>query len=79
MKPSAARSFTGNSNGRLPNTTPTRSKISPVRKISEDKILSDNQRAMKHDLLMLVPPFQEQTMVKNLGSADESGFAEVNE
>jgi len=34
---------------------------------------------MKHDLLMLVPPFQEQTMVKNLGSADESGFAEVNE
>jgi len=51
----------------------------PVREISEDKILSDNQRAMKHNLLMLVPPFQEQTMVKNLGSADESGFAEVNE
>ena len=50
----------------------------PVRKISEDKISSDDGRAMNHDLLMLVPPFQGQETLKNLGIADESGYAKVN-
>ena len=50
----------------------------PVREISEDKISSDNGRAKNHDLLMFVPPFQGQEMIKNLGIADDSGFAKVN-
>ena len=50
----------------------------PVREISEDKISSDDGQAMKHDLLMLVPPFQGQTMIKHSDLADESGFAKVN-
>ena len=50
----------------------------PVREISEDKISSDDGRSINHDLLMLVPSFQGQTMVKNSGIADESGFAKVN-
>lgn len=49
-----------------------------VREISEDKISSDDGRSINHDLLMLVPSFQGQTMVKNSGVADESGFAKVN-
>lgn len=49
-----------------------------VREISEHKILDDDGRAINHDLLMLVPPFQGQAIVKNLGIADESGFAKVN-
>ncbi len=49
-----------------------------VREISEDKISSDDGRAINHDLLMLIPPFQGQAMIKNLGIADESGYAKVN-
>ena len=50
----------------------------PVREISADKILSDDGQAINQDLLMLIPPFQGQEMIKNLGIADESGFASVN-
>ena len=50
----------------------------PVREISEDKILTENGGIINHDLLMLVPPFQGQETLKNLGIADESGYAKVN-
>ena len=50
----------------------------PVREISADKISSDDGRSIDHDSLMLIPPFQGQEMIKNLGIADESGFASVN-
>lgn len=50
----------------------------PVQEISEEIISSDDERAINHDLLMLVPPFCGQTMIKNSGIADESGFAKVN-
>lgn len=50
----------------------------PVREISEHKISSDDGRSIDHDLLMLAPSFQGQTMVKNSDIADESGFAKVN-
>jgi len=49
-----------------------------VREISKDKISDDKGQAINHDLLMLIPPFQGQEMIKNLGIADESGFASVN-
>ena len=50
----------------------------PVREIYEDKISSDDGRSVNHDLLMLIPPFQGQTMIKYLDTAAESGFAKVN-
>ncbi len=50
----------------------------PVRKISEDEISGGDGRTINHDLLMLIPPFQGQEMLKNLGIADDSGFALVN-
>ena len=37
----------------------------PVREISEDKISSDDGRAINHDLLMFIPPFQGQKIIKN--------------
>ena len=51
----------------------------PVREISEDKISSDDGRAINHDLLMFIPPFQGQKIIKNSGIADDSGFAKVNQ
>lgn len=51
----------------------------PVREITEDKILNDERQAIKHDLLMLVPPFQGHGLIKHLNVEDESGFIEVNE
>jgi sulfide:quinone oxidoreductase len=50
----------------------------PVREISRDKISSDDGRAINHNLLMLVPPFKGQETLKNMGIADESGYAKVN-
>ena len=44
----------------------------------KDKISDDRGRAVNHDLLMLIPPFGGQEMLKNLGIAGDSGFALVN-
>jgi sulfide:quinone oxidoreductase len=50
----------------------------PVSEISEKEILSGAQ-VLNHDLLMLVPPFQGQAIIKRLGEAsDDSGYARVN-
>jgi sulfide:quinone oxidoreductase len=50
----------------------------PVSEIKENEILSGEQ-VLTHDLLMMIPPFQGQVMVKRLGeSSDDSGYAKVN-
>lgn len=50
----------------------------PVKEASADNISTDGGQTINHDLLMLVPPFQGQVMIKNLGIADEAGFAKVH-
>lgn len=50
----------------------------PVCEITEDKISTEDGRAMNHDLLMLIPPFEGQEMMKNSGVAYDSGFALVD-
>lgn len=50
----------------------------PINEITETHILSGEQ-AIEHDLLMLVPPFRGQVMIKKLGdSSDDEGYAKVN-
>jgi sulfide:quinone oxidoreductase len=52
----------------------------PIREISFEEIFSTQKHRIKHDLLMLVPPFEGQTIVARLGdpAADGEGFARVN-
>lgn len=52
----------------------------PIREITPKEIFSSNGHKIKHDLLMLVPPFQGQTIVSGLGdeAADSAGYARVN-
>lgn len=52
----------------------------PITEISANEIISTKNEPLKHDLLMLVPPFQGQRIVSTLGeaAADKSGYALVN-
>jgi sulfide:quinone oxidoreductase len=52
----------------------------PIREISFEEIFSTHKHRIKCDLLMLVPPFAGQTIVRRLGepAADADGFARVN-
>lgn len=52
----------------------------PINEISLDEISSTQKHRIKHDLLMLVPPFEGQTIVARLGepAADDAGYARVN-
>lgn len=50
----------------------------PIDEISEKEILSGAE-TINHDLLMLVPPFQGQAIIKHLGeTSDDSGYVKVN-
>lgn len=50
----------------------------PVSEISKKEILSGAQ-VIEHDLLMLVPPFQGQVIIKRLGeSSDDAAYVKVN-
>jgi sulfide:quinone oxidoreductase len=47
--------------------------------ISKTEISTDDNKPIKHNLLMLIPPFQGQAMVGQLGEfADSSNYAKVN-
>lgn len=52
----------------------------PISEISLDEIFSSKGHKIKHDLLMLVPPFEGQTVIERLGdeAADGAGYARVN-
>ncbi len=52
----------------------------PICEISAEEIFSAKKHRINYDLLMLVPPFQGQTIVRNLGdtAADGAGYARVN-
>lgn len=52
----------------------------PVSEITAEEIFSSKGHRIKHDLLMLVPPFEGQTIVRRLGdeASDEAGYARVN-
>jgi sulfide:quinone oxidoreductase len=52
----------------------------PISEISHEEIFSTQKHKIKHDLLMLVPPFEGQTIVKRLGepATDDAGFVRVN-
>ncbi len=49
-----------------------------VKEINKKAIVSDDQRSMEYDLLMLVPPFRGQTMLGNYSFTDESAFILVD-
>jgi sulfide:quinone oxidoreductase len=52
----------------------------PIHEISPEEVFSSKGHKIKHDLLMLVPPFQGQTIVERLGdkASDDAGYARVN-
>jgi sulfide:quinone oxidoreductase len=50
----------------------------PIREISEKEIFSSVGHRIKHDLLMLVPPFQGNATLRNLGATDDSDYLQVD-
>ena len=50
----------------------------PINKITETEILSSAGHAVKHDLLMLVPPFRGNASLAPLGITDDMNFVAVD-
>ena len=50
----------------------------PVSKVTETEVLSSAGHALKHDLLMLVPPFRGNAALEPLGITDEMDFVNVD-
>lgn len=48
-----------------------------INEITKDEVLSDDGHHIKHDLLMLVPPFRGHALLRNLGT-DDSDFVKVD-
>ena len=50
----------------------------PISEISSDALYSTHGHEIKHDLLMLVPPFRGHDFLSNYGITDEDDFIKVN-
>lgn len=52
----------------------------PISEITYEDILTSKRHKIRHDLLMLVPPFEGRTFINRLGeeAADADGYARVN-
>jgi sulfide:quinone oxidoreductase len=50
----------------------------PISEISCEEIVSTAKHRIKYDLLMLVPPFQGNAMLRALGATDEADFLRVD-
>lgn len=50
----------------------------PIREISFNEIISANKHKIKCDLLMLVPPFRGNALLRDHGITDENGFVKVD-
>lgn len=50
----------------------------PINKVTEAEVLSSDGHAVKHDLLMLVPPFRGNVVLGSLGITDEMDFVNVD-
>jgi len=50
----------------------------PIHEITPEEILSTNGHRIKHDLLMLVPPFRGHVMLRGLGSTDDFDYLKVD-
>lgn len=50
----------------------------PIREISFHEVFSSKGHQIKCDLLMLVPPFRGQAMLRNLGATDEFDYVKVD-
>ncbi|MGD9589546.1 MAG: NAD(P)/FAD-dependent oxidoreductase [Pyrinomonadaceae bacterium] len=51
----------------------------PIIEITADEVISSEKHHIKHDLLMLVPPFRGQAIVRDLGITNEEDFVKVND
>lgn len=49
-----------------------------VSEITSEEVLSTEGHHIKHDLLMLLPPFRGHAMLRSLGAADDSDFVRVD-
>ena len=50
----------------------------PITRITETEVLSSAGHAVKHDLLMLVPPFRGNASLRSLGISDDQDFVMVD-
>lgn len=50
----------------------------PIKEITEDSVISSAGHKIKHDLLMLLPPFRGQAILDDLGITDEKDFVRVD-
>jgi len=50
----------------------------PIREVTGDEVLSTDKHRIKHDLLMLVPPFRGQAILNDLGALDDEDFIKVD-
>lgn len=51
----------------------------PIRKITAEHLLSDDELKLEYDLLMLVPPFRGTGALSDTGVTSEGGFARVDQ
>lgn len=50
----------------------------PINKVSLNEVFSSDKHRIECDLLMLIPPFRGQEMLRSLGVTDESDFVKVD-
>jgi sulfide:quinone oxidoreductase len=50
----------------------------PIREVTGNEVLSTDKHRIRHDLLMLVPPFRGQAILNDLGALDEDDFLKVD-
>ena len=50
----------------------------PIREVTGNEVLSTDKHRIRHDLLMLVPPFRGQAILNDLGALDDDDFLKVD-
>lgn len=50
----------------------------PISEITADEIISTEKHRIRHDLLMLIPPFRGQAILNDLGALDDDDFIKVD-
>jgi sulfide:quinone oxidoreductase len=50
-----------------------------ISEITSEEVISTGGHRIKHDLLMLLPPFRGHAMLRSLGAADDSDFIRVDD
>lgn len=50
----------------------------PIVEVNEDEVVSADNHRIRHDLLMLLPPFRGQAILDNLGITDDEDFIRVD-